>query len=81
MLDAYLARIGYGGPVRIDAETLTSIHRAHITVSGTRIRAIPSPRRSTRTSQVFRRCSSRWAVPKCCATTRSPLRPARSRLA
>jgi N-hydroxyarylamine O-acetyltransferase len=28
-LDAYLARIGYGGPVRPDLETLRGMHRAH----------------------------------------------------
>jgi len=31
LLDDYLARIGHGGPVRIDVETLSAIHRAHIT--------------------------------------------------
>jgi N-hydroxyarylamine O-acetyltransferase len=31
VLDAYLARIGYPGSVRVDATTLTAIHRAHIT--------------------------------------------------
>ena len=31
MLDDYLARIGHNGPLRIDAETLSAIHRAHIT--------------------------------------------------
>ncbi len=29
-IDAYLARIGYAGPVRRDLETLTAIHRAHL---------------------------------------------------
>jgi len=31
VLDDYLARIGHLGPVRVDAATLTAIHRAHIT--------------------------------------------------
>lgn len=29
-LDAYLARIGYVGPVRVDRETLFALHRAHL---------------------------------------------------
>jgi len=31
LLDAYLARIGHDGPVRVDAATLFAIHREHIT--------------------------------------------------
>jgi N-hydroxyarylamine O-acetyltransferase len=31
LLEDYLARIGHDGPLRIDAETLSAIHRAHIT--------------------------------------------------
>lgn len=29
-IDAYLARIGYRGPLQVDLETLTALHRAHL---------------------------------------------------